>query len=138
MGVKHLINYNTTTEWDKEVMNITNGRGVDHVIEVGGPGTITKSFSCIRYGGWIHTIGFVAAGETVPNLALLALSKSAYLRGILIGSVSQFEDMNRLIEANDIKPIVDKVFRFGEAVEAYEYLESQRHVGKVVIKVSEE
>ena len=60
LGAKHLINYKKTPDWDKEVLKVTNGRGVDHIVEVGGPGTLEKSMSAVRYAGWIHTIGFVS------------------------------------------------------------------------------
>jgi len=136
LGAKHLINYKSKSDWGDQVLKLTGGRGVDHVVEIGGPGTLEQSFKAIRWGGWIHTIGFVAGGQEPQGLAGRCLSKQAYLRGILIGSVRQFEDMVRLIDGNALKPVVDKVFSFDEAKEAYEYLKSQKHVGKVVIKVS--
>ncbi|KAK7019166.1 hypothetical protein VNI00_018198, partial [Paramarasmius palmivorus] len=120
-------------------LEVTNGRGVDHVIEVGGPGTLEKSMSAVRYHGWIHTIGFVSgAGSGQENVIMQSIRKAFSIRGIQIGSVAQFEDMNRLIRANpDVtRPVIDKVFSFDEAKEAYAHLESQAHVGKVVIKVA--
>jgi len=136
LGAKHLINYKKTPDWEKEVLKVTGGKGVDHVIEVGGPGTLMKSIECVRYAGSINVIGFVAGGGDVSSLPVQVLGKAVILRGILIGSRSQFEDMNKLIVAAGIKPVVDKVFNFEDARAAYEYLESQKHVGKVVIKVS--
>ncbi|KAI0919452.1 hypothetical protein AcW1_003306 [Taiwanofungus camphoratus] len=137
LGAKHLINYKKTPDWEKEVLKITNGKGVDHIVEVGGPGTLEKSLKAVRYAGWIHIIGFVAgAGGDMSSLPGDALGKAAILRGILIGSRAQFESMNRLITENGLKPVVDKVFSFEQTRQAYEYLESQKHVGKVVIKVS--
>ncbi|KAH7911144.1 hypothetical protein BJ138DRAFT_1179770 [Hygrophoropsis aurantiaca] len=137
LGAHHVINYNTTPNWDDVVLEITGGRGVDHIIEVGGPGTIQKCIKSARYAGWIHIIGFVAQGESdLPIRA--AIGKALIYRGIQIGSVKQFEDMNRLITAQNIHPLVDKVFPFEQAIEAYSYLESQKHVGKVVIKVSKD
>ncbi|KAG8215157.1 hypothetical protein J3R82DRAFT_8656 [Butyriboletus roseoflavus] len=121
LGVQHLINYNTNPNWEDEVLKITEGRGVNHIIEVGGPNTIPKCIKAIRHAGQVHIIGCVRA---------------ITFRGILIGSVKQFEDMNRLFIARQIHPVVDKVFSFEEAIEAYSYLESQKHVGKVVIKVT--
>ncbi|KAH9941007.1 NAD-P-binding protein [Amylocystis lapponica] len=138
LGAKHLINYKKTPKWDEEVMKITHGRGVDHILEVGGPGTLTKSVAAVRYGGWIHMIGFVAASGDVSSVPVEILGKGAHLRGFIVGPVSQFENMNRLFAAHSIKPVVDKVFPFEKAVEAYEYMGSQKHVGKVVIKVSKE
>ncbi|KIJ37709.1 hypothetical protein M422DRAFT_33607 [Sphaerobolus stellatus SS14] len=136
LGAKHVINYKKTPEWDQEVLKITNGRGVDHIIEVGGPGTLPKSLKAVKYAGWIHTIGFLSSEPSEgANLAMECLSKACFIRGILIGSRHQFEDMNRLIIAARLRPVIDKVFSFDQAREAYEYLESQKHIGKVVIKV---
>ncbi|KAI0085551.1 NAD-P-binding protein [Irpex rosettiformis] len=137
LGARHLINYKTTPEWEKEVLRITNGRGVDHIIEVGGPGTLEKSVDSVRMAGWVHVIGFLAGQGDVNNVPLKTLFRAAMIRGIMIGSRKQFEEMNRLIEAQQIKPLVDKVFGFEEAESAYKYLESQKHVGKVVIKVAQ-
>ncbi|KAL1943202.1 hypothetical protein VTO73DRAFT_4277 [Trametes versicolor] len=139
LGATHTINYKTTPNWDEQVMKMTNGRGVDHILEVGGPGTIMKSVNAIRFGGTISLIGIVAGLQAeVSALPLQVLSKGVILRGVLIGSRVQFEDMNRLITAVKLKPIVDKVFAFENAHEAYEYLDSQKHVGKVIIQVSKD
>ncbi|KAF8525522.1 NAD-P-binding protein [Hysterangium stoloniferum] len=137
LGAKHLINYNKVPKWDEEVMKITQGRGVDHIIEVGGPGTMAKSLRSVRFGGWIHTIGFVASDKEEVDVAMACLMRGSYLRGILVGPRHSFEDMNRLIIAAQLRPVIDKVFRFEKTHEAYEYLTSQKHVGKVVIKVAD-
>ncbi|OSD00032.1 NAD-P-binding protein [Trametes coccinea BRFM310] len=138
LGAAYTINYKKTPNWDEEVLKITNGRGVDHIVEVGGPGTIMKSVNCIRYGGTISVIGFVAGQADVSELPVKVLAKAVIMRGILIGSRAQFEDMNRLIEAVKLRPVIDKVFSFEELRKAYEYMESQQHVGKVVVKVSKD
>lgn len=135
LGVQHIINYKKNVKWDEEVLNITGGRGVDHIIEVGGPNTILKCVNAVRYAGWIHIIGFVSGGDNGIPIGL-AIAKAINFRGILIGSVKQFEDMNRLLTAREIRPVINKVFPFEEATEAYAYLESQKHVGKVVIKLT--
>ncbi|KJA16386.1 hypothetical protein HYPSUDRAFT_91333 [Hypholoma sublateritium FD-334 SS-4] len=138
LGAKHLINYHTTPDWHEEVLKITNGLGVHHVVEVGG-GTLSKSILSSRLGvGQIHVIGHVASrndnGTLVPSL----IEGAKTLRGILLGSMSQFKDMVSLIEAqpDTTRPEVNKVFPFDKAVDAYAYLESQQHIGKVVIKVT--
>ncbi|KAI0326840.1 NAD-P-binding protein [Cubamyces sp. BRFM 1775] len=136
LGASYTINYTKTPNWDEEVLKITNGRGVDHIIEVGGPGTLMKSANAVRCGGSIGLLGFVAGPADVSMLPVEVIIKTIILRGILIGSRAQFEDMNKLISAAKLKPVVDKVFSFEEAREAYEYLASQKHVGKIVIKVS--
>ncbi|KAF9029913.1 NAD(P)-binding protein [Hymenopellis radicata] len=140
LGAKHLINYRETPEWDVEVMDLTNGRGVDHILEVGGPGTLEKSMKAVRYGGSIHLIGFLAQTQTpLASIVSRSVFKSSMLRGIMVGSVAQFNDMNRMLEANPelTRPVIDKVFPFDQAVKAYAYLQSQAHVGKVVIKVAD-
>ncbi|KZP33158.1 NAD-P-binding protein [Athelia psychrophila] len=135
-GAHHLINYNKNPNWDEEVLKVTNGRGVDHIVEVAG--TLAKSFRSVSYGGWIHNIGFLAEGGEQVNAGLTSIMKGCVLRGILGLSVSQFEDMNRLISAAQIHPVVDRVFPFEAVNEALEYLGSQKFVGKVVIKVVKE
>ncbi|SNX82967.1 probable Alcohol dehydrogenase [Melanopsichium pennsylvanicum] len=137
-NLRHLIttvNYKTNPDWDKVVLEVTNGKGADHVVEVGGPGTLEKAFNSIKRGGVISTIGFVAQGEA-PNVAYHALQTGAFFKGILVGSREQFEHMNQIIEDHKIKPLVDRVFPFEQAQEAYAYQWSQAHVGKVVISVS--
>ncbi|KAL1943203.1 hypothetical protein VTO73DRAFT_4278 [Trametes versicolor] len=138
LGATHTINYKTTPNWDEEALKITNGRGVDHILDVGGPGTIMKSVNAIRFGGTISVIGFVAGAGDVSTLPLQVLSKGAIVRGVVAGSREQFENLNRLISAAKLKPVIDKVFAFEDLRKAYEYLESQKHIGKVVIKVSKD
>ncbi|KZT54064.1 NAD(P)-binding protein [Calocera cornea HHB12733] len=135
LGAHHLINYRTHPDWEQEVLALTNGEGVDHIVEVGGQGTLAKSFACIKFQGVISSIGFVASEGNPGNVAMLALGRGVIFRGILIGSREQFEAMCKLFEVTGVRPVVDKVFGFEEAKEAYRYLESQKHVGKVVIKI---
>ncbi|KAF5373107.1 hypothetical protein D9758_001609 [Tetrapyrgos nigripes] len=137
LGAKHVINYKTTPDWDKEVLHLTNGRGVDHVIEVSGNATLPKSMNAARVAGWIHIIGFVGGGEAT-DIIVSTIKKGAIIRGIQIGSVRQFKEMIRLFSAKPevTRPYVDKVFPFDKAIDAYAYLESQAHFGKVVIRVA--
>lgn len=130
----HTVNYKTTPDWDKEVLKVSGPEGATHILEVGGAGTLEKSHACIKRGQVIANIGFVAQGE-MPNVPLLNLSAGSIFRGILVGSVDQFKAMNACIEASQLKPLVDKVFDFEKAPDAYAYQWSQQHVGKVVIKV---
>jgi len=138
LGAKHLVNYKKTLNWEEEVLKATGGRGVDHVIEVGGEGTLMKSVKSLAYGGCIHLIGVVAGEGEIKGFPRSLMFKNACMHGVVVGSRAQFENMNRLMSENTIKPIVDKVFPFEEAQKAYEYLDSQKHVGKVVIKVSKD
>ncbi|KAF7775726.1 hypothetical protein Agabi119p4_4119 [Agaricus bisporus var. burnettii] len=138
LGATHLINYKKYPDWDKEVLKITNGVGVDHILEVGGLGTLPRSMNAVRVAGQLHAIGIVSEDKSDANPIIPIIFKAITLRGILIGSVAQFKDMNRLISANPTKtrPVISKIFSLEEAREAYAYLESQKHVGKVVIKVA--
>ncbi|KAL4077499.1 hypothetical protein J3A83DRAFT_4388857 [Scleroderma citrinum] len=136
LGVQHRINYKETPNWSDEVRKIT-GRGVDHIIEIGGPNTIDKCIKAVRCNGWVHVIGLVSGGNSGIPLES-AIRNAITFRGILVGSVKQFEDMSRLFSARKIHPVIDRVFSFEHAVDAYTYLESQKHVGKVVIRVSKD
>jgi NADPH:quinone reductase-like Zn-dependent oxidoreductase len=132
LGAAHGVNYKATPEWDKAVVELTGG-GVDHVVEVGGPGTLARSLRAIRVGGKITLIGVLAgAAEINP---MLIFSRRANVQGISVGSTQMFEAMNRAIAASGLKPIIDKVFAFGEAPAAYRHLQSAQHFGKVVIRV---
>jgi NADPH:quinone reductase-like Zn-dependent oxidoreductase len=133
MGADAVINYKTTPEWDKPVRQLTNGVGVDHVIEVGGAGTLPLSSKAVRRGGHIALIGVLAGrGEFDPRLMML---KSARLQGIYVGSREMFEEMNRAISLAGIRPVVDRIFEFGELHEALSCLESGSHFGKICIRV---
>ncbi|EEH05311.1 alcohol dehydrogenase [Histoplasma capsulatum G186AR] len=142
MGVQHVINYKTTPEWGEVARSYTRGgRGVDHVIEVGGPGTMAESLKAVRKEGIITVIGFLGGtggkGEKEPSI-LDPLVHICTVRGIFVGSRQQMEDMVRAIQTNNIQPVVDeKVFTFENAKEAYQYQWDQKHFGKVVINVQD-
>ena len=133
LGAHHLINYKTTPDWEKAAMAITGGRGVDQVVEVGGPGTFAKSLMAIRVGGKVSQIG-VLAGMAEVNPAII-LAKRANVQGISVGSTRMFEAMARAFSLNGLKPVVDRVFAFDAAADAYRHLRSGAHFGKVVIGV---
>lgn len=121
-GADEIINYKEDSNWGETAKKITGGRGVQHILEVGGPNTMTQSLKAIGIDGVISVIGFLAgaAGEKQPSF-LDALMSMCTVRGILVGSRLQFEDMNRAIEANNIKPVIDeKVFKLEEVKEAYQ------------------
>ena len=133
LGADEIINYKKTPDWDKEVLRFTNGIGVDHVVEVGGSGTLSKSLNCVRIGGHVAVIGVLAgAGQFDPRSVLM---KAVRMQGILVGSRRMFEEMNKAIEGNRLKPVIDKTFAFNEAPEALRYLESGLHFGKIVIRL---
>jgi len=135
MGADLGINYKEHPEWEKEVRTLTDGKGVDCVVEVGGIGTISKSMQCLGLGGKIGMIGVLAGVDGECHPRDLMMTGSA-IHGIFVGNRRMFESMNSFIEANDIHPLIDKVFEFDDAVEAIKYFKSQAHMGKVVIKVS--
>ncbi|HEX4279019.1 MAG TPA: NAD(P)-dependent alcohol dehydrogenase [Bryobacteraceae bacterium] len=134
LGAWEGINYKTHPEWQKEVERITGGRGVDCVIEVGGVGTLAKSYQVLSFGGKIALIGFLAGptGEQTPYGLMM---KGGSLYGVGVGSTAMFEDMNRAIETNGIKPIVGKVFPFEETHEAFRQFAAGDFFGKVVITI---
>lgn len=135
LGADELINYQKTPDWEKEVMRLTHKRGVDHVIEVGGAGTFSKSLHAVRMGGTISMIG-VLSGISAPVDTVLILAKSINVHGIYVGNRSQFVAMIRAIEQNHIRPVIDHVFDFADAKKAFAALEAAQHVGKIVIKVA--
>lgn len=135
----HTINYAEDAEWGATALALTGDRGVNHILEVGGEKTTGQALKCLTVGGQICVIGFIAqTGSSLPGAALLGgiLGGNVRVRGILVGSVAQFNEMNQFLEAHKIKPVVDRVFRFDQAKEAYEYQWSQKHLGKVVVKIT--
>ena len=133
LGASDGINYRETPEWSKPVRELTGGRGVDHVVEVGGSGTLGQSLKAVRVGGHIALIGVLTgAGEINPTPILM---RNIRVQGIYVGSRAMFEAMNRAIARHAIRPVIDRVFPFGRAKEAYAHLESGSHFGKVVISV---
>jgi NADPH:quinone reductase-like Zn-dependent oxidoreductase len=133
MGAWEVINYRTTGDWEERVRKIT-GAGADHIVEVGGSGTLMKSLRAVRMGGTVSVIGALSGGggEVSP---LPILMKSVRVQGIFVGSREMFEAMNRAIVAHRMTPVVDRVFGFGQAREAMHHMESGAHFGKVVIRL---
>ena len=129
------INYKSTPDWDKAARDFTGGRGVDHVIEVGGAATLTRSFGAIRVGGKISMIGGLSGPATELNPGLIT-ARRANVQGISVGSTQMFEMLCGAIAANGIKPVIDKVFGFDEARAAYHHMASGAHFGKIVIRVT--
>ena len=132
MGADAVINYKTTPEWDKPVKQLTGGIGVDHVVEVGGAGTLPLTSKSVRRGGHIALIGVLAGrGEFDPRLMML---KSARLQGVFVGSREMFEEMNRAISLACMRPVVDRVFEFEELPDAFSYMASGAHFGKICVR----
>jgi NADPH:quinone reductase-like Zn-dependent oxidoreductase len=133
MGASDGINYGSTPKWEVQVRELTGGRGVDYVIEVGGAGTLAQSMKAVRPGGQVSLIGVLSGGTGQIN-PLPILMRNIRVQGIFVGSREMFEAMNRAITLAKLKPVVDRVFGFKEAVEAYKYMETGAHFGKVAIR----
>jgi NADPH:quinone reductase-like Zn-dependent oxidoreductase len=134
LGAAEAVNYAHHPDWDKKVLAMTDGKGVDCVVEVGGPGTLTRSMASVGYGGKIALIGVLTGTKSDAN-PFSIMRKGASLHGIFVGSRTMFENMNAAIEINQIHPVVDRVFAFDEVPEAYRYQKSGAHFGKVVIRI---
>jgi len=136
-GADYTINYKTTPSWGKEAVRLNHGKGVDFVVENGGSGTIAESFEAIAMGGKIAIIGFLSTApqQQMPDMTMLTLTKAAVVRGIVIGPKSDLEDLLQFVTSRKLSPPIDKVFKFDQAIEAYKYVESSGHIGKVCIEM---
>ena len=137
MGATHGINYKTSQAWEKEVWQLTEKRGVDHVVEVGGPGTLGKSMVAVAAGGHIALIG-VLTGFEAPDESLFPLvAKNVQFNGIYVGHRTAFERLLAFAKEKEIEPVIDRVFAYKEASAAYDHLASGTHFGKIVVQVAE-
>lgn len=135
LGADQVINYVRTPEWGSAVRELTQGRGVDHVIEVGGPATLTQSIAATRVHGHLALIGVLTGikGE-VPTAALMG--RQIRLNGITVGSRRHQQDMVRALEALDLRPVIDRTFSLSGLVDAFKYEESRAHFGKIGVQIS--
>jgi NADPH:quinone reductase-like Zn-dependent oxidoreductase len=134
LGASEVINYKSTPNWEERVYELTARNGVDHVVEVGGAGTLEKSIRAVRVGGRISLIGVLTGGAGEVN-PMPVLMKSLTVQGIYVGSREMFEAMNQAIALHQLKPVIDRIFPLTEAQEAYRYMKSAAHFGKIVIQV---
>jgi NADPH:quinone reductase-like Zn-dependent oxidoreductase len=134
LGAAHTINYKTRPEWGRRVLELTGGRGVDIVVEVGGPGTLPQSIRAARVGGHIALIGVLTgrAGE-VPTALLMA--KQQRLQGLIVGSRREQLDLVRALEATNVKPVIDKTFTLEQLADAFRYEASGAHFGKICVEI---
>ena len=135
LGADEIINYKKREDWDVAARELTGKIGVDHVVEVGGIGTMSRSIRAVRSGGHIAAIGILTTAGDL-NLTPI-LMKAIRIQGIFVGSRAMFEQTYRAIELAKLEPVIDKVFAFEDASAAFEHLENGSHFGKVVIKVGE-
>jgi NADPH:quinone reductase-like Zn-dependent oxidoreductase len=133
LGADHVINYKTVPEWGQAVLALTDGRGVDHVIEMGGPGTLPQSIAAVRIGGHISLIGVLTGfAGVVPTAAMMI--KQVRLQGLIVGHHRQQQEMVRAINATQLKPVIDRVFALEALADAFRYEESAQHFGKICVE----
>lgn len=134
LGADHLINYRKTANWGELAREISGGRGVDHIVEVGGPATLDQSMAAARVGAHISVIG-ILTGLGGEVSIVTALIKQLRLQGLIVGNRTQQQDMIKAIDANKMQPVVDRVFPLESIVEAFQYQETNRHFGKICLEM---
>jgi NADPH:quinone reductase-like Zn-dependent oxidoreductase len=135
LGANDGINYVENPDWDKAVRELTGGIGVDHVIEVGGAGTLARSMKAVRTAGTISLIGVLTHGSQSEVNPAPVLMRHLRVQGVYVGSRQMFENLLRAVNLNKLKPVVDRVFDFQETREALAYMESAGHLGKICLRV---
>jgi NADPH:quinone reductase-like Zn-dependent oxidoreductase len=136
LGASETINYLTTPDWDRAVRDLTGGVGVDHVVEVGGAGTLPLSVRAVRHGGRIALIGVLASASAGEFNPLPAMMKGVTIQGVFLGSRAAFQRMNAAISVHRLRPVVDRVFPFEAVPEALALLKAGGHFGKLVVRVT--
>lgn len=135
LGAEAVVNYRTSPDWDREILDLTKGRGVDKVVDIAGEKTIVKSAASTRIGGDITLVGFTSGfGGGLPPFDIL--SRSIQVAGTAIGPRTNFEALLAAMAQHEMKPVIDSVYPFAKFREAYQRLASGNHVGKVVIDVA--
>lgn len=135
MGADEVINYNDVPEWGERAKQLTGGRGVDRVVDVGGPSTVGQSIAAVGYGGEVILVGFL--GKADPTIDFFALFASgAAVRPIFVGDRAALRSVARTVDAAGIRPVIDRTFAFDDARDAFAHLRDAKHVGKIVIKVA--
>ena len=140
LGADEVVNYRAVPEWSTSVLALTDGRGVDRIVETGGTETLGESVKAIAFGGEITLVtptGFTGSPGIDSNKLLIPLFvRLVTLRPVFVGSRLSFEQMNRAIASHQLHPVIDRVFSFEEVKEAYNYFDKGEHMGKVIIRVS--
>ncbi len=134
LGAAEGINYKTVPDWGEKVRELTGGKGVDIVVEVGGAGTLPESMKAVRRGGRISLIGVLTGNRGEVNPLPLVM-KRVRLQGIMVGSREMFESMNRAIGIHQMHPVIDRVFSFDQVSEALRHMEGGRHFGKICVRI---
>ncbi|KAG8701383.1 hypothetical protein FRC09_005396 [Ceratobasidium sp. 395] len=140
VGANEVINYRETPEWSEEVRKLTDGKGVEQILEVGGQTTLPQSLKAAQVGGHIHILGMVGGFEgTDINFAEFSMAMilgRLNLHGQMVGSKVMLQRLVEFMEKHKIKPVIGKAFEWGQAVEAFDYMAAGAHFGKVVIKIA--
>lgn len=135
LGAWKTINYREHANWDQVALELTNGEGVDHILELGGPDTYTRSLNAIGYGGRIAQIGVLSGFDAAPHITPMQF-KNASINGICVGSVAHYTRLNQFISQHQIHPLIDQTFAYDDAEAAYSALAAAQHFGKLVINVT--
>ncbi|HVF46218.1 MAG TPA: NAD(P)-dependent alcohol dehydrogenase [Pyrinomonadaceae bacterium] len=136
LGADEIINYKAQPDWDKTVLGLTEKIGVDHVVEVGGSGTLARSLNAVRIGGHVAMIGALTGpGDFNP---ISVFMKAVRLQGIFVGSRRMLEDLNKAIAQAKLEPVIDRVFDFDDVRQALEYMQAGAHFGKIVVRITPE
>jgi len=135
LGAWQTINYRTQPAWDQAALELTDGKGVDHILELGGPDTYERSIAAVAAGGRIAQIGVLSGFTSRPNITPLQF-KNANIHGICVGSVGHFTHLQSFIEKHRIRPVIDHAYGFDEAAAAYDHLKAAQHFGKIVIALA--
>lgn len=135
LGADDLINYRTNPNWDFEVFGLTGKQGADHVVEVGGAGTLPQSLKAVRPGGHVHLIGVLSGkGATIDPTPILA--KSIYLNGVYVGSRAMFQRMNAFLTEHNITPVIDHTYPLADFCTAFDHMQHGNHFGKIVLNLN--
>ncbi|MGV0071258.1 zinc-dependent alcohol dehydrogenase family protein [Mycobacterium colombiense] len=135
LGADEVVNYRTDAQWGQRVRQLTEGRGVDRVVEVGGPATIEQSLRAVAVGGEVTLIGFLS--EDNPGIDYFLLKGSgAITRSITVGDRTELESLVRAVTTSGLTPVIDEIFEFSDARAAFERMRDGKHLGKLVIRVS--
>lgn len=134
LGADDTINYRSTPDWDREVLRLTHNRGVDHIVEVGGAGTLPLSLRAVTPGGFIYVIGVLAGkGQLIDPTPILA--KALHVEGVYVGSRAMYARMIAAIETNHLRPVIDSTFPLTQAREALTHMQSATHYGKITLNL---
>ena len=133
LGADHTINYTTTPDWQHEVLALTGGEGAEHILDIGGSATFSRSLDAVRPGGNIYLIGFLGGSKLELDLPKIFRS-AAVLRGLSVGSIASFEEMNAAIERWKLEPVIDRTFDRRELRAALDYMAAGSQFGKIALR----